>query len=422
MRALQSVTRLPLALLASGFSLAIGSPVAMAGTLAEAVAGGKAGIELRYRFDQVQDDAVAKDANASTLKTRLNYTTGSWQEMTGFVEMDNVSRVGDDRYNDNRNGKAAFAMVPDPDGTDLNQAWLRFGGIEKTTITAGRQRIAFDNHRVIGSSPGRQNEQTYDGVTVEYKGIDKLVASFAYVTRVNTVSGPEPARTAFQPPAERDTEMPLLNVKYTFSDAFALAGYHYAMDFDKSAALSNATTGLRAAGQIPVAGEMKLDYVAELARQTDHANQPASYDAGYWHGDLKLTAGRFSAGIGHETLEADGGMRFITPLATLKFHGLAEKFWQTPAGGIEDTWLSLGANVADWRLMLKYHQLQPEAAGRDYGDEVDFTAFRALGRNYQVLFVHTVFMVDGPAYTNAAFPGMTFDDTQKTYLALMAKF
>lgn len=419
----------------SGFSLPLIAPLALtlcpvaataADDLATALASGKAGLEFRYRYDYVEDEAKPRDANASTLRTRLNYTTGIWQDTAGFVEMDNVSRIGDDRYNDNRNGKTLYATVPDPDGTDMNQAWLRYSGIEKTAVTVGRQRVGFDNHRIIGFTPGRQNEQTLDGLMVEYKGVDKLTASLGFMSRVNTSSGPEPANAAFQPPAERDVELPMVHLRYAASEKLALAVYHFAMDFDQASTLSNATTGLRASGQIPM-GDMKFDYVAEAAQQSDHARQPVSYDAGYWHGDFKLTAGRFNVGVGHETLEADSGMRFITPLATLKFHGFAEKFWQTPTGGIRDTWASAGMTVSDWRLMVRHHWLHQEtdieSDGRDFARETDFTAFRAFGKHYQVLFVHTLFDVKRGPYGNAAYgPAARFDDTQKTYLALMAKF
>lgn len=413
-------------------ALAAGAPAhAGAEEVTAALAGGKAGLEFRYRYDFVQDEAVPKDANASTLRTRLNYTTGAWHDLTGFVEMDNVSRIGEDRYHDVRNGKTLYATVPDPDGTDLNQAYLRYSGPARTAVTLGRQRLAFDNHRIIGFTPGRQNEQTLDGVLVEYKGIERLTASAGYMVRVNTSSGPDAGRPPAQPPHERDLGMPVLHVRYDVDQKLAVTGYHFAMDFEpdtfNSQRSSQATTGLRATGKLPFTDKVNLEYVAEIARQSDHADQPVEYDAGYRHGDLKLNAGGFFVGVAHETMEADSGMRFITPLATLKFHGFAEKFWQTPAGGIEDSWISAGGTVAGWRLMIKHHWLAQEtdveSDGDDFGRETNFSAFRAFGRHYQLLFVHAYFDVkDGP-YGNLAFgPAARFDDTQKTYLALMAKF
>lgn len=402
--------------------LSIGTVALAADDLATAVASGKAGLDLRYRFDHVEEEAYARDANASTLRTRVNYLTGSWNNSTAFVEMDNVSRLGDDRYFDLRNGKMQYPLIPDPHGTDLNQAWVRYAGIEQVVITTGRQRINFDNQRFIGGSAGRQNEQTFDGLTLEYRGADKLSATASWVTRVNRVVGPRPGN----PPAELDSEIGLLNVACAFADAARLTGYYYAMDFDDAPALSNATTGLRLTGELPV-GEYRFGYIAEAARQTDHARQPVDYAAGFLNGELKLSSGAHYLAIGHETLEADGAMRFVTPLATLKFHGLAEKFWQTPAGGIEDTTLSVGGTLAGWRLMLKHHWLRQETDaegdGRHFGQETDFTAFRAFGKHFQLLFVHAFLDVKEGEYGNLAFgPAARFDDTQKTYLALMAKF
>lgn len=403
-------------LLPAGMLLCAGP--AMAGDdIAAAVAAGKAGIDLRYRYDQVEDDAFLREANASTLRTRLNYTTGQWHDTVALVEMDNVSRIGDDRYYDLRNGKVMYPMVPDPDGTDLNQASLTWRGIEDMAVVAGRQRLNFDNQRFIGGSAGRQNEQTFDALTLEYRSVEKLVATFAWVGQVNRVVGPD----AGLPPPELDSEMSLLNVNYRFAPAASVTAYHYAMDFDDAPALSNATSGLRLTGELP-AGELKFVYALEGAQQGEYARQPVDYSANYLHGELKLVAGSHWLALGNETLGADGAMRFITPLATLKFHGLAEKFWQTPDGGIVDNYVKAGTELAGWRLSVALHQLAPETGPGDFGEEADFTAFRAFGKHYQLLFVHTLFDVDGPAYTNAAFPFMAFDDTRKTYLALMAKF
>src|SRR3990172_11523105 len=45
----------------------------------QAITDGKASIDLRYRYEYVDDDAVTKDAGASTLRTRLGYTTAAFE-------------------------------------------------------------------------------------------------------------------------------------------------------------------------------------------------------------------------------------------------------------------------------------------------------------------------------------------------------
>ena len=61
-------------------------------TFVDAVTGGKAHLEFRYRLESVDQDPFADDALASTLRSRLNYVTGDWHGFSAFVEADNVTR------------------------------------------------------------------------------------------------------------------------------------------------------------------------------------------------------------------------------------------------------------------------------------------------------------------------------------------
>ena len=47
-------------------------------------------------------------------------------------------------------------MVADPDGTEINQALLRYDHTKGNAVV-GRQRINLDNQRFIGSVAWRQN-------------------------------------------------------------------------------------------------------------------------------------------------------------------------------------------------------------------------------------------------------------------------
>lgn len=65
-------------------------------SLADALTGGKAHLEFRYRLETVEQVPFAEDAIASTLRTRLNYQTGEWHHLSAFVEADNLTVLGDD--------------------------------------------------------------------------------------------------------------------------------------------------------------------------------------------------------------------------------------------------------------------------------------------------------------------------------------
>ena len=52
--------------------------------LGGAVTSGKAHVALRYRYEYVDQDSFLLDANASTLRIRLNYQTGDWKNWSAF--------------------------------------------------------------------------------------------------------------------------------------------------------------------------------------------------------------------------------------------------------------------------------------------------------------------------------------------------
>ncbi|MBV1933804.1 MAG: hypothetical protein KUG59_03880, partial [Parvibaculaceae bacterium] len=136
--------------------------------LAKALTEGDISLDVRYRYETVEQDGFANDATASTLRTKLGYKTGSFYGFAGLVEIENVAEIGnDDDYNSTTNGNGAYPVVADPSGTEINQAALFYTGFDNTTLIGGRQKIQFDNQRFVGAVGFRQNDQTFDGVTVK---------------------------------------------------------------------------------------------------------------------------------------------------------------------------------------------------------------------------------------------------------------
>ena len=139
--------------------------------LATAITSGDASLNLRYRYEYVDQDSFDEDAHASTLRMRLNYQTGSWRDWSGFLEFDHVLEVFLNDYNSgsgtssgNRN---QYPVVADPDGSDLNQVYLQYAPNADWQTRVGRQRILLDDQRYVGGVGWRQNEQTYDGLSVQ---------------------------------------------------------------------------------------------------------------------------------------------------------------------------------------------------------------------------------------------------------------
>ena len=128
-------------------------------------------VDLRYRYENVDDDAKNRTASANTLRSRLTLATAAWNGVSGLAEVDNVWDFESDNYNSTENGNTQYPVIADPTGTDLNQVWLKYDG-GKYDGTLGRQRILHGNQRFVGGVAWRQNEQTYDAFRATWKPIE----------------------------------------------------------------------------------------------------------------------------------------------------------------------------------------------------------------------------------------------------------
>src|SRR5258708_30302990 len=142
---------------------------------------GKPIIDVRARYETVADASKSRDANAATIRLRLGYETGYWNNFTLLAELDQIWSIGSSDYSSTRNGKTAFAAVADPGMTALNRLQLTYASDFDTKLIAGRQRILIGNQRFVGNSGWRQHEQTFDALSVVNTTIDDLTLSYDYV-------------------------------------------------------------------------------------------------------------------------------------------------------------------------------------------------------------------------------------------------
>ena len=171
----------------------------------------------------MDQDPFADDATASTLRTRLNYQTGEWSHLSAFLEADNVTVLGNNQtYNSTVNGVTDRPIVADPEYTEVNQAYLQLK-LGTFAGTAGRQRIVLDNARFIGNVGWRQNEQTYDAVTLKSSALRKTQLQYAYLANVNRVTGPDNGSQ----PGNYRSDSHVLNGKVDFGALGALSVFDY---------------------------------------------------------------------------------------------------------------------------------------------------------------------------------------------------
>ena len=358
--------------------------VAIAGTpatgwaendLVEAVKNGKPSIDVRYRFEFADQDGRAENANAHTLRTRLGWETAPFYDFSLLLEFENNTVIGGENFNDTINGKTQFPVVADPEGTEVNQVYLSYTGAPDTTLRFGRRAINLDNQRWIGSVGFRQNEQTFDSVTLANSSLDDLTAQYTYVFGVQRIFGDDSVVGDF------NTETHMVHLAYGGLKLGALTGYGYLIDLDDDApGLSSKTFGLRFKGAYAL-GEVELLYTAEFAHQSDYANNPSDFGLPYILLEPGIAWRGLTAKLGYESLGGDGADAVQTPYATLHaFQGWADVFLTTPPDGIDDyyVYLSYRFGATEGLEFLEgvtlsgyYHLLEAEDSNVSYGSEWD---------------------------------------------------
>lgn len=335
----------------------------------EFIAEGRLSLNLRPRYEMV-DSTGDETAHALTLGTRLGYTTREWRGFTAMVEFENVASPFPNAYNQSQlnPGGAGKAIVTDPTGTELNQAWLRYQR-GPLTVTAGRQPLNFANGRFIGDVGWRQNMQTFDSLHVQSRLFNQLDLSYAYIWRVNRVYG------ADHPQGIYDSNSHALMASWHGLPFGTVTGYAYLFEFDGDVvANSSATYGISLDGSRPLGG-LALGYHAEYALQTDYGNSPLFYSANYLAGELNVGVERFAGGIGYELQGTDNNFPFRAPLGSLhNFNGWADVFLLTPAQGLRDAYAKVSARLP-WNVgLLGYYHRFTTDTGLDLGSELDLQA------------------------------------------------
>jgi hypothetical protein len=365
-------------------------------------------LDFRYRYEFVDQDGFAKDAHASTLRTRLAYRSSDFSKFSFQIEFDDIRPIGNDLFNSTRNGVTDRPVVADPKGTQVNQAMILYKGIDDTVLRAGRQRINLDNRRFIGDVGWRQNDQTYDAFSITNTSLAKTTFNYAYIDKVNRIFGPDSGT----PAAEFQSDSHILNAKYAWLPNLSVTAYAYFLDLEDAPVSSNKTVGVRINGNHAFSDRISSSYVVEYAYQNDHGDNPNNYGADYVLLEGAVTMGGITGKLGYEILEGDTSQAFQTPLATLHaFQGWADKFLSTPDDGIEDLYFSIGKKFHGANISLVYHRFSPEAGGPDYGSEWDLVIKKNFAERYSVVFKYANY----DARSHAT-------DTQKAWVMLTANF
>ena len=377
----------------------------------ELVSKGTAAVDFRYRYETVDEDSFDDNAKGGTLRSRLTLTTATLQGFSSQLEADNVSNVGPDDYNSTENGKTEYPVIADPEGTELNQAWLQYKN-DLIASKLGRQRILLGDQRFVGGVGWRQNEQTYDGFRNVLTPLQGLSVDFSYVNKVHRIFGPDDG--AF--PADLKGDNFFLRADYAINQNHNITGFGYIVDVDEQdgypagRTINNSTDTYGFGYKGKVFDTVTL--AATYASQSDGGDSSLNYDTDYYMAEAGVTFVGVTIKGGYEVLASDGGVGFQTPYATLhKFQGWADKFLVTPGAGIEDAYISVGGKLGPVRLGAVYHDFRAESSSEDWGSEIDLVATWPVLSYLTLQAKYADFNSDSDSY----------QDTKKLWLTLQLK-
>ncbi len=335
-----------------------------------AISSGKASVELRTRYEHVDDSAASKTADALTNRLVLGWRTGSWQGVSAFLQFENISTLAEPRYfvPQTGYGRSDHAVVADPPSSQVDQFYLEWKGLR-----VGRQALNLDNQRFVGSVAWRQNEQTFTGVSFTNRAwIPFTEFTLAHLTQAQNIVGQVKPVTS-----------ELANLHFTFIPGGHLRVFHYAFDEGDQSIRNSAGqvakdtsfahTGARLDGEIRKAlYDVSFASQSRYKEATDNGTQGAKY---------RFLGLGYRIAKDHTLMAVDERLDsgFKTPYATLHaWNGWADRFLATPAKGLVDRYGQYRGKVGAWSFEAAYHAFSAEQGGAAYGRELDASvAFKA---------------------------------------------
>lgn len=389
-------------------ALVVGTPaLASEHSLHDAVSNGEVSGDVRLRYESVDQDNALKDADALTIRTRLGYSTASFQGVSGVLEFEDSRTVmGLDDYNNALGKNTNYSVIPDPETTEVDQGYLQYNA-DKLTARLGRQVITYDNQRYVGHVGWRQDRQTFDALRLSYSPIESLTLGYAYLNQRNRI---------FAEARDVPAKDHLLNIGFE-TELGKLSAYAYLLEVDDGADNALDTYGLRYAGNQDLES-INLMYTAEYATQKAEGGA-SDFDADYFSVTAGVGVRGITIALGYEVLGSDdGNYGFSTPLATLHlFNGWSDQFLSTPVNGLKDMSVKVKGGLAGGKWAVVYHDYSADEAGPgvdDLGDEWGVAYNRSFAENYSAGVKYAMYSAGDTATGKV--------DTNKLWLTLGASF
>lgn len=348
-----------------------------------------------YDFDDKGPITGDRESVASTLRLGLTVDATINAYAGFFIDLESVQQIGDDDYAvpfHPTQVKPNAAPIADPQGEDLNQAYVKFMAPGSTTIKIGTQEIAINDGRFISNSAWRQNHQAMNAATISSKFMPNLSVDYGFLNRVFRVTGEDASN------GRANMESHFVNVGYTVADIGAFKAYAFLLDFDDEPTNSSDTYGARFEPGIALSDSVTLVGLLEYATQKEAGDNPLDINADYLAAEGGIAAGGITYKAGYKILEGDGANKFTTPLAH-PHNGWTELFLVTPNDGMK-LWL-LSANgsipgVSNLSFTAVYYDYSPDTDnGIELGSELDLSLEYRPQQNWLLGWRFAQYSADG---------------------------
>jgi len=340
-------------------------------------------VDLRLRSEQLTQTGISSTAQALWLRGRLGFHTGQLFDTSLLAEASLLTALVDN-YDSGLNGKTGYPSISDPANYELHRLQLENTSLPDTDLLLGRQRIALDDQRFVGSSNWRMNENTFDSVRAVNTSIAGLTVDLTYFNRFRR-------RTTDTSPklGALSGDSYLANLGYD-TPVGRLTAFDYLVSFKEAPTLSSQTAGVRLVGKQPV-GAFDLGYTASWATQEDYANNPVKYREDYSLVEIKSTFRHYSLSLGTERLGGNGTIGLSTPMASFhSWDGWAGVFTTTPVNGLLSRYVTLSYSTqgSGQRPALlagaTYYDFHSDRLSLHYGSELDLQ-LQASWRRFSAL-------------------------------------
>ncbi|WP_308387941.1 alginate export family protein [Acidithiobacillus sp. AMEEHan] len=361
--------------------------IAWADPIANAITGGTVSLNLRPRYEYMSQ-AGKRDANAFTVQTLLGLASKPIAGFSANIQFIDVAGILNN-YNSLVNGKTAYAVIPDPEEVNVNQAYLQYRGLAGLQVRAGRQEINLDDQRFVGAVGFRQTPQSFDAVSLQENPTAAFGTYAAYIWRIKNIlnenlpSKTFLAETHWQPSSLLHAQA--FGYWYGNQAKSAIPGAAACFLVGNAQVCNSQTLGLRFQGVVPIAEKLQIPYDASYAKQLPYDGGSSLINAQYYHlgsglrwSGVGLLANYMVMGSNH-----NGSYGFQTPLATKHaFNGWAEVFLTTPKQGLRSLYFTLEGKLLDTALEATYYDFRSAYQSESYGHEVDLSAIHHFSRHW----------------------------------------